>query len=54
MDDLVHVCTKIARQMDAAGLDRVFAAVDSATAALESATPLLRQAVALTDQVGAA
>lgn len=51
MDDLVHICTKIAHQMDDAGLERVFAAVDAATAALEGARPLLRQAVALTDQV---
>ena len=26
MDDLVYVCTKIARQMDAAGIDKVRAA----------------------------
>lgn len=51
MDDLVYICTKIARQMDAAGLDRMFSAVDAAQAALEGAEPLLQRAMALTEQV---
>ncbi len=30
MDDLVYICTKIARQMDANGLDSVFEAAKKA------------------------
>ncbi|KAL6766321.1 TGD2 [Auxenochlorella protothecoides x Auxenochlorella symbiontica] len=51
MDDLVYICTKIARQMDAAGLDRMFSAVDAAQVALEGAEPLLQRAMALTEQI---
>ena len=29
MDDLVYICTKIARQMDAQGLDRIFDAAEA-------------------------
>ena len=51
MDDLVYICTKIARQMDAQGLDRVFDAAEAATAAIEEARPLLARVVELVDEV---
>lgn len=53
LDDLVYLCTKIARQMDTQGVDRVFEAMESARAAIEDAKPLLLQAVKLSDEVGA-
>ena len=53
MDDLVYICTKIARQMDAQGLDRVFDAAEAATAAIEEARPLLARVVELVDEVRA-
>lgn len=52
LDDLVYLCTKIARQMDTQGVDRVFEAMESARAAIEDAKPLLSQAVKLSDEVG--
>lgn len=51
LDDLVYICTKIARQMDTNGLDRVFDAAETATAAIEEARPLLENAVKLVDEV---
>lgn len=52
MDDLVYICTKIARQMDAQGLDRIFDAAEAATAVAEEAKPLLQRVVQLVDEVG--
>ena len=51
MDDLVYICTKIARQMDAQGLDRIFDAAEAATAAAEEARPLLTRIVELVGEV---
>ncbi len=51
MDDLVYICTKIARQMDAQGLDRIFDAAEAATAVAEEARPLLQRVVELMDEV---
>lgn len=51
MDDLVYICTKIARQMDANGLDRVFEAAQAATLAIEDGRPLLQRAIELADEV---
>ena len=51
LDDLVYICTKIARQMDTNGLDKVFDAAETATAAIEEARPLLENAVKLVDEV---
>lgn len=51
MDDLVYICTKIARQMEASGLDKMFDAAETATAAIEEARPLLENAVKLVDEV---
>lgn len=52
MDDLVYICTKIARQMDAQGLDRIFDAAEAAAAVAEEARPLLQRVVELVDEVG--
>lgn len=51
LDDLVHICTKLARQMDSNGLDKVFSAMESAQAAIEDAQPLLKRAVELTNEI---
>jgi hypothetical protein len=51
MDDLVFICTKIARQMDADGLSKLFDAAETATAAIEEARPLLANAVKLADEI---
>ena len=51
MDDLVYICTKIARQMDTNGLDRMFDAATSATAAIEEGRPLLQQAADIAREV---
>ena len=52
MDDLVYICTKIARQMDTNGLDRMFDAATAATSAIEESRPLLQQADAIAREVG--
>ena len=51
MDDLVYVCTKIARQMDTDGLDKMFEAAASANTAIEEGRPLLQQASAIAREV---
>ena len=51
MDDLVYICTKLARQMDLQGIDKIFDTADSATAAIEEARPLLQRAVELVNEV---
>jgi hypothetical protein len=51
LDDLVYLCTKIARQFDTQGMERVFEAMESARAAIDDAKPLLSQAVKLSDEV---
>ena len=51
MDDLVYICTKIARQMDAQGLDRIFDAAEAATAAIDEMQPLIARAVELVEEV---
>ena len=52
MDDLVYICTKIARQLDAQGLDRIFDAAEATAAVAEEARPLLQRVVELVDEVG--
>jgi hypothetical protein len=52
LDDLVYICTKLARQMDTQGIDKIFEASDTITAAVEDARPLLNRAVDLVDEVG--
>lgn len=48
---MVYVMTKMARQMEAEGVDKFFAAAEAATAAMEEATPLLEQATQLATEV---
>lgn len=52
LDDLVYICTKLAREMDSNGVDKVFSAMEAAQAAIDDAKPLLRRAVELSDEVG--
>jgi len=51
MDDLVYICTKLARQMDVQGLDKIFDTAESAMGAIEEARPLLQRAVELVNEV---
>ena len=51
MNDVVYICTKIARQMDAQGLDKIFDTAEAASAAIEEARPLLQRDVELVKQV---
>jgi hypothetical protein len=54
MDDLVYIMTKMARNMEAQGLDRMFDAAEAATSAIEEAKPLIQEVVALVNEVWAA
>ena len=51
LDDLVYVCTKIAREMDAQGVDKVFEAMEAAQAVIADAQPLLQRAVELSNEI---
>ena len=51
LDDLVYICTKIARQLDSQGVDRVFEAMESAREVIQDAKPLLQRAVELSDEI---
>ncbi len=51
LDDLVYVCTKIAREMDAQGVEKVFEAMESAQAVIADAQPLLQRAVELSNEI---
>lgn len=54
MDDLVYICTKLARQMDMQGLDKIFDTAEAAMGAIEEARPLLQRAVELVNEVTSA
>lgn len=43
MDDMVYICTKMARQMEAQGMDSMFKAAKTATVLMEDAKPLLEK-----------
>lgn len=43
LDDLVYICTKLALQMDAEGVDTIFRAADSLADALDTAQPLIKE-----------
>ncbi|GLI69403.1 hypothetical protein VaNZ11_014007 [Volvox africanus] len=47
LDDLVYIMTRLARQAEADGVDKVFAAAESATALMEEAKPLVATAADL-------
>ena len=51
LDDLVYICTKLAREMDSQGLDKVFESMEKAQEAITDAQPLLHQAVELTNEI---
>lgn len=51
LDDLVYIMTRLARQVEADGIDKVFAAAEAATAAIEEARPLLAEAQKLMEEV---
>lgn len=51
LDDLVYICTKIARELDTNGVDKVFSALEAAQVAIDDAKPLLRRAVELSDEI---
>ena len=43
LDDLVYICTKLARQLDQDGVDSMFKAAESLSEALDIAQPLIQQ-----------
>ncbi|GFR46251.1 hypothetical protein Agub_g7800 [Astrephomene gubernaculifera] len=51
LDDLVYIMTRLARQAESDGVDKVFAAAESATALMEAAGPLVATASQLTEQL---
>jgi len=51
LDDLVYIMTRLARQAESEGFDKVFAAAEAATAAIEEARPLLAQSIHLVEEV---
>eukprot|EP00232_Nephroselmis_pyriformis_P027851 CAMPEP_0182868296 /NCGR_PEP_ID=MMETSP0034_2-20130328/9225_1 /TAXON_ID=156128 /ORGANISM="Nephroselmis pyriformis, Strain CCMP717" /LENGTH=403 /DNA_ID=CAMNT_0025000691 /DNA_START=119 /DNA_END=1330 /DNA_ORIENTATION=+ len=51
LDDLVSIATKLARQMDEQGLDKMFTAAEVASQAIEDAKPLLDQVLELTREI---
>lgn len=51
LDDLVYILTKISRQMEEEGIDKVFLAAEKASVAMEDAKPLMEQATKLSEQV---
>jgi len=51
LDDLVYIMTRLARQMEEDGFDKVFAAAEEATALMKEASPLLQQSIDLVGEV---
>mmetsp|Transcript_26472 Transcript_26472/g.57755 ORF Transcript_26472/g.57755 Transcript_26472/m.57755 type:complete len:394 (+) Transcript_26472:321-1502(+) len=51
LDDLVYIMTRLARQAEADGFDKMFAAAEAATQAMEEAKPLLQQSIKLVEEV---
>lgn len=51
MDELVGIATKLAKQMDQQGLDKVFDAAESFTKAMKDSQPLLDEAIAVAKEV---
>lgn len=51
LDDLVYIMTRLARQAETDGIDKVFEAAESAAALMEQAQPLLAQASELVEQL---
>mmetsp|Transcript_15119 Transcript_15119/g.26252 ORF Transcript_15119/g.26252 Transcript_15119/m.26252 type:complete len:433 (+) Transcript_15119:125-1423(+) len=51
LDDLVYIMTRLARQAESEGFDKVFAAAEAATHAIEEARPLLAQSIRLVEEV---
>lgn len=43
LDDLVYICTKLAREIDEEGVEKIFDAAQAATAVLEDSRPMLQQ-----------
>ncbi|KAG2441473.1 hypothetical protein HXX76_003095 [Chlamydomonas incerta] len=51
LDDLVYIMTRLARQAESDGVDKVFAAAESATQLMEKAAPLVGSAAELVEQL---
>jgi len=53
LDDLVYMCTKLARQFDQQGVESMFKAAESLSAALDTAQPLIDQVTyTVDDRIG--
>ena len=51
LDELVNICTKLAKEMDQLGMERMFDTADTVNQALKDAHPLLEQAIVLSREV---
>ncbi|KAG2485513.1 hypothetical protein HYH03_015786 [Edaphochlamys debaryana] len=51
LDDLVYIMTRLARQAETDGVDKVFAAAEQATSLMAEAQPLVATATALVEQL---
>ncbi|KAG1663370.1 hypothetical protein FOA52_007107 [Chlamydomonas sp. UWO 241] len=51
LDDLVYIMTRLARQMEEDGFDKVFAAAEEATTLMREAQPLIQQSIELVGEV---
>eukprot|EP00210_Caulerpa_lentillifera_P007115 g6807.t1 len=51
LDDLVYMCTKLARQFDQQGVDGFFKAAESVSAALDTAQPLIDRSSQLVEEL---
>ena len=51
LDELVNICTKLAKEMDHLGMERMFDTADTVNMAIRDAQPLLEQAIVLSKEV---
>ncbi|GAX84634.1 hypothetical protein CEUSTIGMA_g12055.t1 [Chlamydomonas eustigma] len=51
LDDLVYIMTRLARQAEEEGFDKVFAAAEEATRVMKEAQPLLQQSIRLVGEI---
>lgn len=51
LDDLVYIMTRLAKQMEEGGFDKVFAAAEEATQLMKEAQPLLQQSIKLVGEL---
>jgi len=52
MDEFIMICTKLAKEMDAGGMDAILDAANSAKEIMKKSEPLLKQVTVLADEIG--